>query len=204
MKIERREITGLEVRAESGESGTVIAGRGIPYGEWSEDLGGFREQIARGAFRESITDDDVRALFNHNSDLVLGRQSNGTLRLTDTDRGLEYEVDVNEEDVEAMSAVARIRRGDITGNSFGFYIEENEHQSWEERDGMLWRTIHRARLRELGPQTFPAYPQSDVSTRSVDNVLEEAREWLEARGRSTEAERVRLDLDDQDARMVGC
>ncbi len=61
MELELRQISGLEVRAEDGDA-PVIAGRGIPYGEWSEDLGGFRERLLPGTFRESIADDDVRAL----------------------------------------------------------------------------------------------------------------------------------------------
>lgn len=195
MQIERREVPGLEVRADNEAGTVVIAGRGVPYGEWSEDLGGFREQFAVGALRATLADDDIRALFNHDSNLVLGRKSNGTLRLREDGAGVHYEVDVNPEDTEAMSAVARIRRGDITGNSFGFYIERGEDQEWEERDGMLWRTVRRARLRELGPQTFPAYPQSDVSVRSL---LEDARKWLESRGRSTEVTRQLLRLQDQD------
>lgn len=202
MKIERREVTGLEVRAQDDGEGVVIAGRGIPYGEWSEDLGGFRERLMPGTFATSLADDDIRALFNHNADLVLGRKSNGTLRMTETERGVEYEVDINTEDSQAMAAAARIKRGDISGNSFGFFIEGRDDQTWEERDGLMWRTITRARLRELGPQTFPAYPQSDVSTRSIDTVLEEGRAWLESRGEATDVEREKLALDDQDARLV--
>jgi len=181
MKIELREISGLQVRAEDGDEGLRIAGRGIPFNDWSEDLGGFRERIAPGAFRESVADGDVRALYNHNPDIVLGRSSTGTLRISERDDGLHYEVDVNPDDADAVSAVARIRRGDVSGNSFGFYVERAEDQEWEERDGMMWRTIKRAVLRELGPQTFPAYPQSDVAVRSIDSVAEEGREWLEKR-----------------------
>ena len=155
--------------------GAVIAGRAIPYGEWSDDLGGFREMISPGAFRESLADDDIRCLYNHNPDIVLGRKSTGTLRLTESDRGVDYDVDINPDDHAAMSAVARIRRGDIDGNSFGFWVENREDESWEEKDGTLWRTVKRARLGELGPQAFPAYPQSDVQVRSLKDILEEGR-----------------------------
>lgn len=202
MDLELRQIDGLEVRAESEDGGAVIAGRGIPYGEWSEDLGGFRERLLPNTFRESLADDDIRALFNHNADIVLGRKSNGTLRLSEGERGVSYEVDVNRDDADAMSAVARIKRGDITGNSFGFWIESRDDQEWEERDGMMWRTIKRARLRELGPQTFPAYPQSDVGVRSNRAVLKEAEEWLRAHGRPVEVALRRLELDEDDARLI--
>lgn len=191
--IEVRDIPGIEVREH--DDGLVIAGRGVPYGEWSENLGGFREQFAPGALRATLADDDIRALFNHDSNIVLGRKANGTLRLKEDERGVHYEVDINPEDRDAMSAVARIRRGDITGNSFGFFVERDTDQEWEERDGLLWRTVRRARMRELGPQTFPAYPQSDVSVRSL---LEDARQWLESRGKKTDVVRQLLRLQDQD------
>lgn len=202
MELELRQISGLEVRAGSDDGSVVIAGRGIPYGEWSEDLGGFRERLMPSTFRESIADDDIRALFNHNPDIVLGRKANGTLRLQEDERGVHYEVDVNPEDRDAMSAVARIQRGDITGNSFGFYIESRDDQEWEERDGMLWRTIRRARMRELGPQTFPAYPTSDVAVRSATAVLKEAAEWLKDRGKPVDLALRLLELEEEDARLV--
>lgn len=124
--------------------GTVIRGLGIPYGEWSGDLGGFRERIERGAFTESIATGDVRALWSHDSATPLGRHRNGTLRLSERSDGLHYEVDVNPDDVIATSVAARIRRGDVTGSSFGFIVRREEDQTWEERDGLLWRTILRA------------------------------------------------------------
>lgn len=201
MDIELRQIPGLEVRAED-DGAPVIAGRGIPYGEWSEDLGGFRERLLPGTFRESIADDDIRALFNHNPDIVLGRKSNGTLRLTESERGVAYEVDINADDADAMSAVARVRRGDITGNSFGFFIEDREDQEWEERDGILWRTVKRARLRELGPQVFPAYPQSDVAVRSTSAVLKDAEAWLRGRGQSVDLALRLLELEEEDAALT--
>lgn len=194
--IETRAVTGLEVRAE-GEDEITIAGRGIPYGDWSEDLGGFRERFAVGAFRTSLADDDIRALFNHDSNLVLGRRGNGTLRLEERGDGVHYEVDINREDSQAMAAVARVRRGDISANSFGFFVERGDDEEWEERDGMFWRTINRARLRELGPQTFPAYPSSDVSVRT----LQRAHDWLKRQGRSVELVRREIRLREQDYRV---
>ena len=170
--LELREVKGLQVRAHEGDDGQItLAGRGIPYGEWSDDLGGFREMILAPAFRESLADDDIRCLYNHNGDIVLGRKSTETLRLTETPQGVDYECDINRDDQDAMSAVARVRRGDVTGNSFGFWIENSEDADWEEKDGVLWRTVKRAKLRELGPQVFPAYPQSDVQVRSIEDVL---------------------------------
>ncbi len=132
---------------------------------------------------------------------MLGRKTNGTLRLDEGPSGVSYEVDVNTKDAEAMSAVARIQRGDITGNSFGFWIEDREDQEWEERDGILWRTVKKARLRELGPQVFPAYPQSDVAVRSTAAVLKDAAEWLRDRGQPVDLALRYLELEEADAAL---
>lgn len=194
----------LETRGEGEEKRTVLAGRGIPYNEDSEDMG-FIERIAPGAFRESIAQGDVRCLFNHNHDIVLGRQSNGTLRLFEDETGVRYEADINENDQAARDAAARIERGDITGNSFGFIVRNRDDAVWEEIDGVMYRTILRAELFEVGPQTFPAYPTTDVSARSREAILEEGRAFLEAqknaKGSEVETLRRGLELDEQDAAL---
>lgn len=180
---------------------TVISGLGVPYGAWSEDLGGFRERFDRGAFTESIATGDVRALWSHDAATPLGRHRNGTLRLEERSDGIHYEVDVNLEDTIATSVAARIRRGDVTGSSFGFYIAREQDQTWEERDGMLWRTIHRAVLKEVSPVTWPAYPQTKIGAGGKSEALERA---LRSGGRTTPANRLlqELELDEQDAAPI--
>ena len=79
MRIEFRSIPALELRAKDSEVGPTIGGYGVVYDEWSEDLGGFQERFLPGAFTEAIKSDDVRGIFNHNSDYVLGRVSSETL-----------------------------------------------------------------------------------------------------------------------------
>ena len=87
-----------EIRAGDEGDSPKLAGLGAPYGVWSEDLGGgfgkFRERFEVGAFRSSVAADDIRALYNHESGQVLGRVSAGTLRLNETERGIEYEIDL--------------------------------------------------------------------------------------------------------------
>ena len=158
------------------DGGPRIGGLGIPFDQWSEDLGGFKERILRGAFLSSIENDDIRAIFNHNSDFVLGRKSAGTLRLHETMAGVEYEADAPNTQW-ARDLAESISRGDIRENSFGFNVPKGGDR-WEERDGILWRTVKEAELRELGPQVFAAYPQTDVQVRSIEETVCHGRECV--------------------------
>lgn len=127
---------------------------------------GATESIAPGAFDESVHD-DVRALYNHNTDLVLGRTSAGTLEIRQDNRGLWGRVKINRSDTEAMNAYARIQRGDITGCSFGFDIESQETDYRE--DGTVHWTLTKIRpLYEISPCTFPAYEATSISARKRD------------------------------------
>ena len=197
--------TLCEIRANGDGESPRLAGLGAPYGVWSEDLGGgfgkFRERFDPGAFRESVAADDIRALYNHESGQVLGRVSAGTLRLNETDRGIEYEIDLPDTSFARDLAVS-IERRDVTGNSFGFSVPDSDtDQRWEERDGTVWRTITRARMRELGPQPFPAYPQTDVENRSLQLLMEAARRALGPQGTSAELALRLLELDEEDAAL---
>lgn len=111
-----------------------------------------KERIAPTAFNESLERDDVRSLFNHDQNYVLGRKSAGTLRLSVDDVGLRYEVDLPESRQDVAEAIAR---GDVTGSSFWFKPTAES----ESRDsaGNIIYTIENLELREVGPVTFPAY-----------------------------------------------
>ena len=125
----------LEVR--QGESGAAtLAGYAAVFGEWSEDLGGFRERIAPGAFGVALTG-DVRALWNHDPAFVLGRTTNGTLRLAEDERGLRVEIDPPEGPLYA-GFLENVRRGDVSQMSFGFSVIEDE-KSYGEKAGILTR-----------------------------------------------------------------
>ena len=82
----------LRVRQGSEGKGAVMLGLGIPYGKWSQDLGGFQERIMPGAATDALKEGDVRIVFNHNNDFVVGRESAGTARITEEQRGVVYEV----------------------------------------------------------------------------------------------------------------
>ena len=125
----------------------------------------YTERIAPGAFTRAIREsDDVRALFNHSSDHLLGRTGSGTLRLSEDARGLRYEIDLPNTST-AAEVRELIARGDLTGSSFAFTVDEQEHQ---ETAGKIIRTVTSVTLYDVGPVTYPAYEATTVDTRSID------------------------------------
>ncbi len=165
--IERRHFVLDQVRVETREDGKRrIVGHAAVFNQLSEDLGGFREQIAPGAFAEAIKSDDVRALYNHNPDHILGRNMAGTLSLAEDARGLAIEIDPPDTQI-ARDLLVSMERGDINQMSFGFSVKPNG-QNWANDDaGTVIRTLTRVRLYDVSPVTFPAYPQTDVAARAL-------------------------------------
>ena len=150
-------IEKREFRMESAEyEGQTIRGYAAVYNSDSEWMGGFYEQIAKGAFDE-VMDNDTRAYFNHDENLLLGRVSSGTLRLSSDERGLYYEVDLPNTSY-AKDLVELMKRGDVNQSSFAFLIESDR---WEERDGKTYRIIEKvSRLLDVSPVAQPAYPDA--------------------------------------------
>lgn len=150
---------------------------------------GATESIAPGAFNDSISD-DVRALYNHNSDIVLGRTSAGTMEIRQDSHGLWGRIRVNRNDGDAMNAYARIARGDITGCSFGFDIAAQE-TDYRDDGSIHWTITKISPLYEISPCTFPAYQETIVSARKKDlaDIEERKREvWREMMKRRLKGE----------------
>lgn len=165
--IERRiyVLDNLQIESRDGAA-PLMRGHAAVFNQLSEDLGGFREQIAPGAFAEAIEKDDIRALFNHNPDHILGRNRAKTLRLAEDARGLAIEIDPPDTQV-ARDLMTSIARGDVTQMSFGFSVRPGG-QDWAKDDGgQTIRTLKRLRLFDVSPVTFPAYPQTDVAMREM-------------------------------------
>lgn len=158
------EIKNLETRNESDE--LFLEGKFVAYGDIYQVWDGATESIAPGAFRNSIHD-DVRALYNHNDDLVLGRTSAGTFSLEDRADGLWGKIRVNKKDSDAMNAYARVERGDVSGCSFGFNIK-SETQEVREDGSVHWTITEVDPLFECSLCTFPAYQATHISARSKD------------------------------------
>ena len=153
----------VELRAEV--SGNTLRGHAAVFNQFAE-LPGHLEQLADTAFRAVLADKttDVRALFNHDPSLLLGRQSSGTLKLGVDAEGLEFEVPELPNTQAGRDVRELVDRGDITGASFGFVPGEDE---WSTREGMRVRThTSVARLVDVSPVTFPAYEGAGVALRS--------------------------------------
>lgn len=191
MEIERRAFTLQELRIEAreGEARRII-GHAALFNSLSEDLGGFREQIAPGAFKDAIEQDDVRALFNHDPNFILGRNRANTLKLNEDARGLAIEI-IPPDTQAARDLMISMERGDVTQMSFGFAVRPNGQNWGKDDEGKVVRTLTKLRLFDVSPVVYPAYPQTDVAVRSLTAWRAEQQSDT---GWRTEILRRRLDL----------
>ena len=184
----------FEVRAEQNEEhGSFLTGRPIVYNART-NLGWYEEIIADGAL--DATDlRDVRFLVNHNTDMIpLARSRNNnassTMQMSVDESGMEIRVDLDtENNAEAKSLYSAVSRGDISGMSFMFTVDED---GWEDIDSEHpTRTIRAiSRVFEVSAVTFPAYEQTSIQARGLSDALESARTSLEsAKARAEEIER---------------
>ena len=140
---------------------------GNPGTEYEVIPGLLKERIMPGAFDRAIREDDVRSLFNHDPSLILGRSISGTLTLSVDKRGLIYSVDLGDTSI-GKDVMEHIRRGDISGASFGF-IASPEDQEWFTEEGIDIRVIRSLKLLDVGPVTYPAY--ADTTANARDNEM---------------------------------
>lgn len=160
-------VRGLRIERREGKA-PMLAGHAAVFNQLSENLGGFREQIKPGAFSDAVLADDVRALFNHDRNFVLGRSTSGTLRMREDDVGLAVEIDVPDTASVRDQVLAPIERGDVSQMSIGFQVKPGGQDWAEDDEGRLIRTLTSVRLFDVSPVTFAAYPQTDVAIRSLD------------------------------------
>lgn len=166
--MEQRYLQMHDIQTRSDENdGLFIEGYFSVFGQNYAVWPGATESIRKGAFTEALKTDDVRALYNHNTDLVLGRLSAGTLELKQDDRGLWGRIKVNRNDTDAMNAYERIARGDITGCSFGFDIEE-QIETISDDGSIHFELTKISPLYEVSPCVFPAYEATHIEARAKD------------------------------------
>ncbi len=169
-KVEHRAfpLAGVEIRMSENEPPKIV-GHAAVFNALSEDIGFFREKIAPGAFAKTIQEADVRALWNHDPNYVLGRTKSGTLKLAEDDKGLA--VEITPPDTQwARDLMETMRRGDVDQMSFGFQVIKEE---WEGDANNPVRVLREVKLFDVSPVTFPAYSATDVQVRSLLNILKD-------------------------------
>lgn len=190
-RIETR-FLDMPFEAITGENGVpIIRGVSPVFNAISEvlvdaEIGPFREVIEPGALNGIWEHLDVRGRFDHK--VILGRTKNGTMFLRKTDAGIEYDIFINPNDPEAMAIYERVRRKDVDGASFMFTVAPNG-EKWEMQDGMPLRRVQEIdELMDVGPVTFPAYPQASASARSkVLELRQQQEEPTEPEGEEGES-----------------
>ncbi len=162
---ERRMFTeSLEFREDGDKK--YFEGYAFKFGVIA-DIGYFTEEIAPGAADE-VMGDDVRGLFNHDANIVLGRTLSKTMTMEVDSVGLKYRIEYNPKDPDHVSVFEKVKRGDVSQSSFAFRIKDDK---WETKNGKDHRTILKfKRLIDLSPVTYPAYPDATVATRSLDAI----------------------------------
>ncbi|MED0939599.1 HK97 family phage prohead protease [Bacillus mobilis] len=166
---EKRELLSSEMEIREIEGGLrTITGYAVKWEMKSVTMGywrRFKEQFKRGSFTDSLTQDDQLALWSHDYSQVLGRTKNGTLRLFEDEIGLRFELDLADTTL-GDDTYKTIKRGDVDGVSFGFQMVKEE---WDESNpDNIVRSVTKAKLVEISPVAFPAYPDSQVTARSHD------------------------------------
>ena len=165
----------FETREENDEK--IIEGYFAVFNSNYEIAPGMSESVAPGAFKNTLSG-DIRALVNHDTTLVLGRNTAKTLELSEDERGLWGRIRINPNDSDAVNLYERVKRGDVSQCSFGFDILDEETE-FREDGGVHW-TIKEVKLYEVSCVTFPAYESTNIDARSKqrDDILKrKTEEW---------------------------
>lgn len=172
--------TDFKTRAEGDKK--IIEGYFIRYNESTELWEGFFEMVGPEAVVKSLERNDIRALFNHDTGMVLGRGGAGTAVFENREEGLYGTIEINTKDQQAMDIVARVERGDINQASFGFNIIAEDYVTRE--DGTTLVILREIDLHEVSVVTFPAYPTTSIQARQ--------RDFEEYKNRKHELKKIKL------------
>ena len=165
--MEKRQLRSVPTKFETREDGEnpTIEGYFAVFNSNYEIAPGMSESIAPGAFSRTLSN-DVRALINHDTTLVLGRTKANTLELREDSHGLWGKITINPNDGDAMNLYERVKRGDVDQCSFGFDLKEQDTEIRD--DGAVHWTIRDLDFFEVSCCTFPAYEQTNISARSKE------------------------------------
>jgi HK97 family phage prohead protease len=167
MDTRKRYFKMQELRANDADGKRTVGGYAAVFDVLSDNLGfAFEvyEKIQRGAFLRSLAEDQQMAFWNHNTDLPIGSTKNGSLRLKEDDHGLSFELDLPDTTM-GRDVYTNIRDGIIDSMSFGFQALKEEIDMGKRDNDPVIRTLIEAKLFEVSPVVFPAYPQSEVEAR---------------------------------------
>ncbi len=176
-----------------------LVGYAAVFNSVQEIFPGFREVIRPGAFSKTIKEADIRCLINHDPNLVLGRNKSGTLKIWEDAKGLKYEVTLPDTSY-AKDLLESVSRGDVSGSSFAFrpikerVTTEGVHEILE------------ARLSDVSPVTYPAYPQTNnlLGLRAKAGAREALSAWIDAQAaRILGRDDLALRIDAQAEKILG-
>ncbi len=179
MNIEKRffnvELRATDPDSDNEQSEPRIEGYAAVFNSPSELMWGFREVMEPGFFDDCLND-DVRALFNHNRDFVLGRSAAQTLSMAQDAKGLKVDIDPPDTDLVRDLVLTPMKRGDINQMSFAFELKPGG-DDWKQVDGQLIRVLKKGgclRLHDVSVVTEPAYPETSASVRSKLSEYQQA------------------------------
>lgn len=156
----RKSYLPTKFETREADNKRYIEGYFIVFNKRTELWDGFFEQVDPDSIKNL---DNVKALYNHNHDIVLGSTKNSTLKLEKDSIGIKGIIEVNEKDQDAVNAYERIKRGDVPGCSFGFFIRDENVEELE--NGEYLATLMDIELFEVSPCVFPQYEQTFISAR---------------------------------------
>jgi len=187
---EIRTFTGtVELRMTEGEDWpTEITGVAAVVDQRA-DIGWFEEEIAPGAFDNALKKSDIRVLYNHDTNYVLGRTKSGTGKVwVNSEGNLAYSFEPDKGNPQHVSIVRTIQRGDVTQSSFAFTVERTEWRQSDKYGNQGTRRILEVReLYDVSPVTYPAYTGTTVGSRDADAIKAEREALMQEQGAEAEA-----------------
>ncbi|MDH5083513.1 HK97 family phage prohead protease [Clostridium perfringens] len=186
-------VTDLETRTLEDTEEKVISGYINKFNTRSQYMG-FYEEVAKGAFDKTLADGhNIYAMYNHNSDMILGSTRSGSLKLNTDNIGLHFELRINPNISYASDIAELVKSGDLEGCSFGFWVTDDEWTYTEDKIDL--RIIKELELIEVTITPFPAYLDSEASCRSFDLHNEEVEKAKELRDLEKEIELLEIEAE---------
>ena len=186
-------VTNLETRTLEDTEEKVISGYINKFNTRSQYMG-FYEEVAKGAFDKTLADGhNIYAMYNHNSDMILGSTRSGSLKLNTDNIGLHFELRINPKISYASDIAELVKSGDLEGCSFGFWVTDDEWTYTEDKIDL--RIIKELELIEVTITPFPAYLDSEASCRSFELHNKEVDQAKELRDLEKEIELLEIEAE---------